>query len=73
MFAAPHDLTRLPDAFSVGIGVGMVAGGIAGFFWPSSEGDADLVGRTVNGATLGSFAGAIVVFVMWLVAMAAGA
>jgi hypothetical protein len=73
MFAGPHDLTRLPDLLSIGIGFGMVAGGLAGFCWPGSKDDADLVERMVNGATLGSLAGAIVSIVMWLVAVAAGA
>jgi hypothetical protein len=73
VFAAPHDLTRLPDLFSIGIGFGMVAGGIAGFCWPGSKDDADLVERMVSGATLGSLAGAVAVIVIWLVAEAAGA
>lgn len=72
VFAAPHDLTRLPDVLSVGIGFGMVLGGIAGFCWPSSDG-ADLVDKMVAGATLGSFAGALFVLPVWLVAVLAGA
>jgi hypothetical protein len=70
---APQDLTRLPDLLSIGIGFDMVVGGIAGFCWPSSGDDADLVERMVNGATLASLAGAIVAIVMWLVAVTAGA
>lgn len=72
MFAEPHDLTRLPDLFSIGIGVGMVAGGIAGGCWPSDS-DAEFINNMVKGASLGSFAGALIVVPVWVVATAAGA
>ena len=72
MFAAPQDLTRLPDLFSIGMGFGMVVGGIAGVFWPSDS-DAEFTNNIVKGAALGSFAGALLVVPVWVVAMAAGA
>jgi uncharacterized membrane protein (UPF0136 family) len=68
----PHDLTHLPDVLSVGIGLGLVAGGLIGFFWGAST-DADLVNNVAAGSTLGSFAGALLSTVVWLVATGAGA
>jgi hypothetical protein len=69
---APHDLTSLPDAFSVGIGLGLVLGGTLGFF-RRADTDAALVQSIIAGATLGSIAGAVLAFVIWLAAIAAGA
>jgi hypothetical protein len=68
----PHDLTDLPDVLSVGIGLGVVLGGLVGFFWRAPT-DAALVNNVAAGSTLGSFVGALFATVIWLVATAAGA
>jgi hypothetical protein len=68
----PHDLTRLPDVLSVGVGLGLVIGGLVGFAWRSPT-DANLVNNVMAGSTLGSFVGALLAAVVWLAAIAAGA
>jgi hypothetical protein len=68
----PHNLTDLPDVFAVGIGIGLIAGGTVGFVWRADT-DARLVQNVAAGGTLGSIAGAVISFVIWLTATVAGA
>lgn len=69
---APHDLTKLPEVFAVAIGLGLVVGGIAGFFWRADT-DAALASNVAAGGTIGSIAGAALGLTVWLAATAAGA